>query len=659
MPGRVRGMFPSLILTVFFAGALHGQCPLGDLSGDCRVDYHDLSALAERWLDPPGSAADLDGLNGVEHRDFALLAGEWGRHGVPLVINEFLASNSSGQKDPQGEYDDWIEIYNAGGEPIDTAGMYLTDDLDDPTKWRIPAGMSGVTTLARGGYLLIWADNDTADPGLHAAFELDAQREQIGLFDTDASTLIDSIKFADHGPDVSFGRFPDGNDSWQFFPFPSPGWANIGVFQGIVEDVEFSHEHGFYDEPFAVTLTTETEGAIIYYTVDGSDPYDMGGGPNGAPYSGPIVITKTTCLRAKAIKLAWMPSEVGTRTYIFLDDVISQPANPAGFPGSWGSTSADYEMDPDIVDNPLYRDGIKDDLKSIPTLSIAMDRDDLFDASIGIYANPTNRGVQWERPASAELIDPVGREDFQINCGIRIQGGAFRNWGLTKKKSFRLLFKGIYGATKLDSPFLGESAVGSFDTITLRGGANDGYAWSAAYLTEQYTRDEFGRSLQRATGHAGSHGIFVHLYLNGLYWGLYNPVERPDHSFSASYYGGDKDNWDAINSGSVTNGNMTAWSQMISKTQAAAGSIDAYQELQGNNPDGTPNPTYPNLLDVTNYVDYLIVNLWGGNWDWPWKNWWACRDRSENSSGFKFYCWDYENTIGNNRSRSPLNKNAL
>jgi len=155
------------------------------------------------------------------------------------------------------------------------------------------------------------------------------------------------------------------------------------------------------------------------------------------------------------------------------------------------------------------------------------------------------------------------------------------------------------------------------------------------------------------------HGIFVHLYVNGLYWGLYNPCERPDASFCADYYGGDKEDWDAIHDLSASNGDKAAWNQMTSKCRQAAHSNQAYQELQGNNPDGTPNPEYPNLLDVTNYIDYLIVNLWGGNWDWPWKNWWAGRDRTVNSTGFKFYCWDYENTMGNNLGRSPLDKNAL
>ena len=582
--------------------------------------------------------------------------------GIPLVINELMASNSGIIQDPQGQYDDWIEIHNYGIKAIDIGGMYLTDNLSDTTKWRIPANNTAATTILAGGYLLIWADNDTTDAGLHANFKLDAGGEEIGLFDSDGITLIDSITFGDQTTDISYGRYPDAGDYWQIFDSPSPGAQNISVYLGDVAEAEFSHNRGFYGAPFSVTIATETDGAEIYYTLDGSDPYDLDSGGrsrNGIVYTDPIPINKTTYLRAKAVKPGWRPSEVNTQTFIFLDDVLQQPRSPLGFPTSWGGTSADYEMDPDIVRDPRYNGMMKDALLSIPSMSLVMVVDDLFGSSEGIYANPDGHGVSWERPGSMELIYPDGTDSIQVNCGIRIQGGAFRNWGLTKKKSFRLLFKGIYGPTKLRYPLFGEDAVDQFDTVVLRGGANDGYSWNSARYTEQYTRDEFGRSLQRATGNVGSHGTFVHLYVNGLYWGLYNPCERPDDAFSASYYGGEKEDWDSIHDLSASAGDTAAWNQMISKCRQAANSNDAYHELQGNNPDGTPNPAYPNLLDVTNYVDYLIVNLWGGNWDWPWKNWWAGRDRSINSTGFKFFCWDYENTIGNNLNRSPLNKNAL
>ena len=104
---------------------------------------------------------------------------------IPLVINELMASNDTIIRDPQGQYDDWIEIYNYGTDAIDLGGMYLTDNLSAPTKWQFPANNSTLTTIPAGGYLLVWADNDTADYGLHANFKLDAGGEEIGLFDSD------------------------------------------------------------------------------------------------------------------------------------------------------------------------------------------------------------------------------------------------------------------------------------------------------------------------------------------------------------------------------------------------------------------------------------------------------------------------------------------
>ena len=599
---------------------------------------------------------------------------------VSVVINELMASNSNGEQDPQGQYDDWIEIYNYNSSTVDMSGMYLTDDFNAPAKWQIPAG----TTIPAGGYLLIWADEDIADAGLHANFKLDADGEQLGLFDTDGVTEIDSVIFPEQITDVSYGRDPNANDSWRFISVPTPGTRNEAGYLGVVADTKFSTDRGFYDELFTVEISTDTNDADIYYSLDGSEPHLIGprGSIQGTLYTGPVSIDKTTCLRAVAIKSGWKSTNVDTQTYIFLNDVIRQDyqaTRAAGFPATWGNwSSPDYGMDRDVIgtfdDNGnargddryggIYAATIRDDLKSIPTLSIVMNIDDMF-GSGGIYSNPTSSGVDWERPASVELIYPEKTEGFQVNCGIRIQGGWFRQNNMSRKHSFRLLFKEIYGPTELRFGLFGENAVDSFETIVLRAGANDGYAWYDARYTEQYTRDEFGRRLQLATGHAGGHGTFVHLYINGIYWGLYNPCERPDNSFSAGYYGGRRDNWDAIHKGGypgdieATNGDFVAWYQMLDKCREAANSNAAYQELQGNNPDGTPNPTYPNLLDVTNYIDYLIVNIWGGNWDWPRKNYWLGRDRSQNSTGFKFYNWDFENTMGNNLWRSPLYKNAL
>ena len=236
---------------------------------------------------------------------------------IPLVINEFMASNNGSETDPQGQYDDWIELYNQGADAIDLGGMYVTDNLTAPTKWQIPAG----TMIEPGAYVMIWADNDVTDTGLHAAFKLDAGGEDIGLFDSDGVTVIDSVTFPAQTTDVAYGRYPDGADDWRFFSTPTPGGENSDAYSGEVAALTFSHDNGIHDEPFFVTITTDTEDATIYYTPSGQDPLQLNGRgrPLGTVYTGPILIDKSTCLRAQAIKTGWKPSSLVAQTYLFLD----------------------------------------------------------------------------------------------------------------------------------------------------------------------------------------------------------------------------------------------------------------------------------------------------------------------------------------------------
>ena len=213
--------------------------------------------------------------------------------GISLVINEFMAANSSTVRDPQGQYDDWIEIHNFGSEAVDIGGLYLTDDLANPTKWKIPTDSPSDTTIAAHGYLLIWADKDTADTGLHANFKLDAMGEELGLFTSSPSamsgvTLIDSVVFDEQTDDISCGRYPDASYDLVFSISATPGTENTMGYLGIVDGPEFSHPHGFYSGPFSVVMTTETEGATIYYTLDGSEPYAT---ETGEPDYQPALLT--------------------------------------------------------------------------------------------------------------------------------------------------------------------------------------------------------------------------------------------------------------------------------------------------------------------------------------------------------------------------------
>ncbi len=128
-----------------------------------------------------------------------------------LVINEFMASNDITQADQDGEFEDWIELYNNGTSMIDLEGYFLTDDATDLTQWAFPSG----TTIAPNNYLIIWADNDEDQAGLHANFKLSASAESIILSNDSGNTIIDEISYVNQTTDISFGRFPNGTGDFQ------------------------------------------------------------------------------------------------------------------------------------------------------------------------------------------------------------------------------------------------------------------------------------------------------------------------------------------------------------------------------------------------------------------------------------------------------------
>jgi CotH protein/lamin tail-like protein len=142
-----------------------------------------------------------------------------------IFINEWMADNTSFLQDEAGDFDDWIELFNANSQAVDIGGLYLSDEFSNPEKWRIPDG----TSIPGYGFLLIWCDNEMKEGMFHAAFKLSAAGEDIGLFDRDenANKLIHSISFGVQAPDISSGLYPDGNPEIFFFNYPSPDKSNI------------------------------------------------------------------------------------------------------------------------------------------------------------------------------------------------------------------------------------------------------------------------------------------------------------------------------------------------------------------------------------------------------------------------------------------------
>ncbi|MCG9129009.1 CotH kinase family protein [Candidatus Poribacteria bacterium] len=144
--------------------------------------------------------------------------------GVSVVINELMAANSTSIVDPQGDYEDWIELYNASNETVSLSGMYLTDKLDNLTKWKFPDNSS----ILPNGYIIVWLDEDgKADKGLHANFKLSRKGETVLLVDTDerGNKIIDSITFTDLDRDIAFGRNPNATGTFQELEM-TPGKQN-------------------------------------------------------------------------------------------------------------------------------------------------------------------------------------------------------------------------------------------------------------------------------------------------------------------------------------------------------------------------------------------------------------------------------------------------
>ncbi|MBM3881976.1 MAG: hypothetical protein FJ387_20020 [Verrucomicrobia bacterium] len=503
----------------------------------------------------------------------------------------------------------------------------------------------------------------TAD-ALATAERADAQALEFAVWELDSALLVagenvlafQGLNLAKDDDDFLLDPRLELSGSWvvqpAYFDTPTPGAPNRSTwFRGKLAPPQFSVARGFFAGPFELALASEAAGAPIVYTLDGSEPSES----RGATYRTPLRLERTTVVRARVVQPEYRSSPVVTHTYLFLDSTLSQPTNPPGFPARWADVTADYEMDPAITQHPAYGGQLAAALASLPAVALTADLDDLFGASRGIYANPENRGVAWERPAACEWINPDGSTEFTVNCGVRIQGGWFRGRNNTQKHSLRLLFKDQYGPGRLRHDVFAEfGAARQFDTLVLRSGANDGYSWRDARDTEQFLRDEFGRRLMLALGHPSPRGRFVHLYLNGLYWGLYNLCERPNEDFSATYLGGVPADWDAVNSGEIKSGDLTAWNRLLAEVRTVANAGD-FLRLQGLDANGVRSPAWPVWLDLNNYLDYMLLNIWGGNWDWPNKNFWFGRLRTPDSTGFKFYVWDFENTMGNNRGRSPLN----
>ena len=453
-----------------------------------------------------------------------------------------------------------------------------------------------------------------------------------------------------------------------FFRESTPGAQNTAAGYGPASPkVQFSVPHGYKTAAFDLELSCpEDPDGAIYYTLDGTSPTT-----SSLPYTGPIRIDRTTCIRAAVPKDGCVLQQDASATYLFLDDILAQTRGdvPNGFPtATINSQVMRYGMNQSIV-NGADRDRLlRGFTNSISTISLVIDPHNLFDPVEGIYVNAKAcDGREWERLTMVEQIDPTDDANgFSTAGGIRIRGAFSRN-PQYPKHSLRLFFRNEYGDGPLEFPLFGAEGAGKFKKVDLRTSQN--YAWAngtgATYKKDTFVHEVFARDTQRDMGQLYTRSRYYNLFINGHYWGLYQTQERGDEDYAETYNGGDADLYDVIKTsqpGYVTGaseGTIDAWEALwnMAVNEGFSGThSNNYRRAMGQNPDGSRNPEYPVYLNPTNLMDYIIDFHYMADCDSPAaaskaNNLYAVRDRDDNdeglkSQGFYFLRHDAEHTMG-------------
>jgi hypothetical protein len=423
----------------------------------------------------------------------------------------------------------------------------------------------------------------------------------------------------------------NGKVSSEIRSFETKSNASNG-FSGIT-NLEFSHSRNFYTEGFKLKLTSSNPEANIIYTLNSSTPSLE----NGKVFSDGIFIDSTLVVKAIAISET-DSSELITNTFLFPGTIAKQGKSPVGFPQYWGGSStiaADYEMDPEITLNPVYAAEISKALESIPTVSLTMSVDDWFNAATGNYVGYPNSDISREKAVTAEFIFPETREHFSVECGVQNQGGtSIIDWKVPKQ-SMRLLFKEMYGPGKLNYKLFPDSEIESINTLVLDAFL---YSWVHPWddkqrITSLYYRDQLASDMQNQMGWPSFHGIYVNLFINGLYWGMYDLHERPDDAFLAEYLDASREDFDIIkhNPNNIVQGSNSAYLEMLELARKGLSTPESFKNIQ-------------KYLDLPAFIDYMILNFYLGNFDWAHQNYYAARNKTR-KTGFRFYTWDAEHVM--------------
>ncbi|HQQ12533.1 MAG TPA: CotH kinase family protein [Bacteroidales bacterium] len=511
-------------------------------------------------------------------------------------INEVMSSNAAVLTDEDGDYPDWIELYNAGTSAINLEDYGLSDDEEEPFRWVFPD-----VSLQPNSFLVVFASGKNRKPlsgNLHTDFSISAQGEML-LLTTPNGIRVDSVDCPALQTDISFGRLGNEPEVWKYFVPSSPGQINADSGYGMLSpEVTVSHASGYYAADFLLQLST-TDDAVIYYTTDGSIPDTSSQvfsqaivvhSRLGEPNTISMIRTNNNFDPGPPYYEGWQPP-LGE---VYKINVIrTRTLHPDAPPGPVKSLS--YFVDP--LMNNRY---------SLPVFSLTTNNENLFDDEIGIYVygnheNYFQDGMEWERPANLSFFEADGTLAFNEDIGIRTHGNTSRS---RPRKSLRVSTRNEYGNSWLTYQLFPDKNLNQFKRFILRNSGND---WDQAVF-----RDGFLQSLMKNLDVDGQYYRPAIVFINGEYWGVHNIRDRYDEHYIEAKYGIPEMQMTIMeNNGEYKFGNAAG--------QSHYSSMRNYVYTHS-----LVNDNYFNELatkmDVESFTDMQIAHIFVMNTDWPGNN---------------------------------------
>jgi len=504
---------------------------------------------------------------------------------VILVINEVMASNAGEVMSPAINFDSWIELYNPGETDINLGGMYLSVDPNNPMQWQMP---NDIGSVPKGSFKVIWLGSNEIKSN-QSPFKLDCDGGTILLSDKDGQ-LITSQNYPEAMSRTAYARKTDGGDEWGWTATPTPGTSN--------KDAVFASKR--LDPPvvnlgsqlFKGSLSIQVEipeGTTLRFTTDGSVPTTA----SRASTRGTFSISNTTNYVFRLFQDGYLPSVPVTRSYIKTDDTYTIPVIS-------------------IVGNEKY---FYD-----PKIGIDCDGDGTNGKPGNGQDLPRNYNMEWDRPVNFSYLTPEGEMLFNQDVNIEISGGWTRQ---INPRSMKLKSNKIFdGQNRFDFSFFPQKPYIRNKQLVLRNGGNDYWSNSARFM------DGALETIIQRSGLDLDCQSYVPIieYVNGELRGVLNMREPNNDKYAYANFGYDDEELDAFENKTFKNGNDEAYKRLCKLSENVNGA-GVYDEIR-------------KLLDVDEFINYMAVEYYIGNDDWPENN--VKAFRSQLDGRFRFVSFDLD-----------------